>query len=244
MESTTPEPESRPTRNRARRLTEEQLQAMMNSDSEVSDNDPDFQEETIPKGRRSVQHPQSSQDSSPSSEDVDDPDGPPPRKKAVKVKGEPVNKKKKTTAPGEKAKGGPKRSSSWAPVHDVPPPIENPHLYSSWSNDSKVVEPSKKADDKTYYCCVRECESGDTSDKEGLWLFAMPENEELMSLWDERLPIDYERNRPLSPRVCFRHFEKADFVRRQQRLLGLREDAIPLKVELDDVEPRIKQEPS
>ncbi|KAL3178744.1 hypothetical protein MRX96_009424 [Rhipicephalus microplus] len=50
-----------------------------------------------------------------------------------------------------------------------------------------------------------------------------------MSLWDERLPIDYDRNRPQSPRVCFRHFEKADFVRRQQRLLGLREDAIPLK---------------
>ncbi|XP_037287434.2 uncharacterized protein LOC119180350 isoform X3 [Rhipicephalus microplus] len=242
-ESTSPEPESRPTRSRARRLTEEQLQAMLNSDSEYSDDDPDFEEETVvPKRRSSVRRPQSSQDSSESSEEVDEPDGPSPRKKAVKAKGEPVKKKNRTA--GEEGKGGPKRSSSWAPVSDVPPPIENPHLYSSWNNESKVVEPSKKSDDKTYYCCVRDCESGDTSDKEGLWLFSMPENEELMSLWDERLPIDYDRNRPQSPRVCFRHFEKADFVRRQQRLLGLREDAIPLKVEPRVEGPRIKQEPS
>ncbi|KAL3204105.1 hypothetical protein MRX96_001087 [Rhipicephalus microplus] len=54
--------------------------------------------------------------------------------------------------------------------------------------------------------------------------------------------IDYDRNRPQSPRVCFRHFEKADFMRRRQKLLGLRKDAIHLKVELRDDELRIKQE--
>lgn len=79
-----------------------------------------------------------------------------------------------------------------------------------------------------YYCCVRGCKSRDTTDKDGLWLFALPEDPELRRVWDERLPINHERNRPQSPRVCFRHFDKDDYVRRQQRLAGLRQGALPL----------------
>ncbi|KAH7978062.1 hypothetical protein HPB49_004350 [Dermacentor silvarum] len=62
------------------------------------------------------------------------------------------------------------------------------------------------------------------------------------SKWVERLPINYERNRPLSPRVGFRHFDKSDFGRRQQRLLGLREDAITLKIDLTNDTPHVKKE--
>lgn len=231
-----PAAESRPTRQRARRLTEEQIKDILNSDTDCSDDDPDFLTRDLsPKGRQ-----RRSRESSESSEDVDNPDEGAPRKKAVKVKSGPVKKK---IATGEVRKNGPKRSSSWAPAYDVPPPIENPAAYSQWDTDTKVVEPVKKAD-KTYYCCVRGCDSGDTSDKDGLWLFAMPEKQEIKSEWVERLPIDYERNRPLSPRVCFRHFDKSDFVRRQQRLLGLREDAIPLKIDLSDDTPHVKTEAS
>ncbi|XP_050032683.1 uncharacterized protein [Dermacentor andersoni] len=239
MES--PATESRPTRQRARRLTEEQLQEMLNSDTDCSDDDPDFfSRDPSPKSQRSHRRQRRSRESSQSSEDVDNPDKSPPRKKAVKAKSEPVKKK---VATKEVRKNGPKRSSSWAPAYNVPPPIENPAAYSLWDTETKVVEPVKKAD-KTYYCCVHGCDSGDTSDKDGLWLFAMPEKQELMSVWVERLPINYERNRPLSPRVCFRHFDKSDFVRRQQRLLGLREDAIPLKKELPDDTLQVKKEAS
>lgn len=231
-----PAAESRPTRQRARRLTEEQIKDILNSDTDCSDDDPDFLTRDLsPKGRQ-----RRSRESSESSEDVDNPDGAPP-KKAVRVKSGPV--KKKVATAGEVRKNGPKRSSSWAPAYDVPPPIENPAAYSQWDTDIKVVEPVKKAD-KTYYCCVRGCDSGDTSDKDGLWLFAMPEKQEIKSEWVERLPINYERNQPLSPRVCFRHFDKSDFVRRQQRLLGLREDAIPLKIDLSDDASHVKKEAS
>lgn len=237
-----PAAESRPTRQRARRLTEEQLQEILNSDTDCSDDDPDFMSQDLsPKShQRSHRGQRRSRESSESSEDVDNPEEDTPRKKAAKAKSEPVKKK---FAKGEVHKNGPRRSSSWAPAYDVPPPIENPAAYSQWDTDTKVIEPVKKAD-KTYYCCVRGCDSGDTSDRDGLWLFAMPEKQELKSVWVEQLPIDYERNRPLSPRVCFRHFDKSDFVRRQQRLLGLREDAIPLKIDFSDETVEVKEEPS
>lgn len=80
-----------------------------------------------------------------------------------------------------------------------------------------------------YYCCVRNCMSRDITNRDGLWLFALPDDPELLRIWNERLPIDHERNRPRSPRVCFRHFEKDDYVRRQQRLTGLRQGALPVK---------------
>ncbi|KAH6943186.1 hypothetical protein HPB50_017143 [Hyalomma asiaticum] len=232
---------------------------MLNSDTDCSDDDPDFYDDDDDGGakrRRSRPLMQESQDSSESSEDVDNPEDAPPRKKALKG-----SSGKRKAAAAEGYKESRKRSSSWAPAHSLPPPLENPAQYSEWQDDTKVVEPAKSSSNKTYYCCIRGCDSGEVSDKDGLWLFTMPEDEELMTLWDERLPIDYERNRPHSPRVCFRHFDKADFVRRQQRLLGLREDAIPLKLKHDndkvpneaegnnkvevksEPEVRIKQEP-
>ncbi|KAG0426497.1 hypothetical protein HPB47_026407 [Ixodes persulcatus] len=88
--------------------------------------------------------------------------------------------------------------------------------------------------EKSYYCCVRGCSSANVSDRDGLWLFEMPKEASIMSAWDNRLPLDYERNRPHSPRVCFRHFEKSDFVRRQQRLVGLREGALPNHPDIPD----------
>ncbi|KAK8784922.1 hypothetical protein V5799_008717 [Amblyomma americanum] len=116
-------------------------------------------------------------------------------------------------------------------LSQTPPTINVDGVYTEWNEDTDIIEPARTLDDRSYYCCVEGCVSGTTSDKDGLWLFAMPEKEQLMSAWDERLPIDYERNRPLSPRICFRHFDKSNFVRRQQRLLGLKQDALPVKVE-------------
>lgn len=88
--------------------------------------------------------------------------------------------------------------------------------------------PRQAQSEHEYYCCVRGCKSRDMTNKDGLWLFAMPNDPELRRIWEERLPINPERNRPKSPRVCFRHFDRDDYVRRQQRLAGLRQGALPV----------------
>lgn len=78
-----------------------------------------------------------------------------------------------------------------------------------------------------YVCCVKDCPSGGLSNLDGLWLFSLPEESESRELWVQELPIDFDANRPNSPRVCFRHFDSSKFVKRQQRLLGLLKDAVP-----------------
>lgn len=78
-----------------------------------------------------------------------------------------------------------------------------------------------------YFCCVKDCSSAGLSNLDGLWLFGLPEESESRELWVQKLPIDFDANRPNSPRICFRHFDSSKFVKRQQRLLGLLKDAVP-----------------
>lgn len=66
------------------------------------------------------------------------------------------------------------------------------------------------------------------SNVDGLWLYPLPEDKELREAWTREIkPIDLEANRPRSPRICFRHFDSSSFVRRQQRLMGLKKGAVP-----------------
>uniref|UniRef100_G3MM21 THAP-type domain-containing protein n=1 Tax=Amblyomma maculatum TaxID=34609 RepID=G3MM21_AMBMU len=309
-------PSPRPARRRASRYSAEMVRELCNSDTECSDNDPDYDGEKLMKARHSLKSSlcrvgrKSSLMSSSSSEEVDEPDVCLPKKKRCKaVKKSPGSKEAKipkragkrswapastspaTPVPGSKAtnsakslpKCTPAKIERANPVHSVPetmtpgsnaaepspalssspnmpedgsarglrgnPRSISPYLaphnvpsptppiaaikdgYSVWDKDTAVIQPIQTSGRENYYCCVEGCSSGDTSDKQGLWLFAMPENEQHMSAWDERLPINYERNRPRSPRICYRHFEKAQFVRRQQRLIGLKRDALPIKTE-------------
>lgn len=91
-----------------------------------------------------------------------------------------------------------------------------------------------RASEFTEWCSGRHanykpgCKLRDTTDKDDLWLSALTDDPELRRIWDERLPINHERNRPKSPRVCFWHFKKDDYMRCQQRLAGLRQGALPL----------------
>lgn len=222
----------------AKRLTEEQLRDMMASASEDSEEDPDFVESVgennVKAGIRTPRRPAKreapvSSDDELDPDDPDEPDPDNPHKSKTQRPG-------KSKGPSKRSTGRPMRqSSSWAPVVGVEPPTApNPVEYKNWNRDVSVMEPARQSEGHKYYCCVRGCASANVSDKDGLWLFAMPDEEALMSSWDERLPINYERNRPLSPRVCFRHFDKADFVRRQQRLVGLQEKALPKRTEFPD----------
>ncbi|KAL3204952.1 hypothetical protein MRX96_041078 [Rhipicephalus microplus] len=82
-------------------------------------------------------------------------------------------------------------------------------------------------------CSVTGCPHADEAQSPtGLWLFALPDktNEaELYSEWLRHVPIDDSINRPLSPRVCFKHFDsKKHFVSMKHRILGLRLDAVPI----------------
>ncbi|CAN8023773.1 unnamed protein product [Ixodes persulcatus] len=58
-------------------------------------------------------------------------------------------------------------------------------------------------------------------------MFALPQEEKLAAAWRKAVPINLRRNRPLGPRVCFQHFNTADFVRRRLRLAGLAPTAVP-----------------
>lgn len=321
--------ETRPTRRRASRLSAEMMREMFNSDTDCSDNDPDFDiGENLPKARRSLSYrPSASKGSMQSSEDANESDECPPHKKLAKKRKRgrpskqakpvktpkhtdkhsppvvtsplempgtpptpvnnavPIPENKATLTPENKGtvtngskstelakplneaderspalatspnvpearaakglRGNPRRISAWT-AHNLPPstpPMASLQSgYTEWNECTGIIQPARAPGEESYYCCVQGCVSSGISDKEGLWLFAMPEKEQLMSTWDERLPIDYERNRPLSPRICYRHFDKADFVRRQQRLVGLKQDALPLKTERPD-SPCFKKEP-
>lgn len=96
--------------------------------------------------------------------------------------------------------------------------------------DKAVRQPTIKEKDSPYRCSVQGCPSNTDECCIGLWLFALPCEEDsapLRSAWLNSVPIDEEVNRPRSPRVCFRHFEKDDFVSNKNRLAGLYEKAVP-----------------
>lgn len=136
-----------------------------------------------------------------------------------------------STSPGQQTPGP---SSSGAPEQVAASPTTANGLSQApvvYQPGFPVVEPVRRPPGEfEYFCCVRGCESRDTSNKEGLWLFSLPEEPEAKRIWEERLRIDHHRNRPKSPRVCFRHFDRDDYVGRRQRLTGLRQGALP-KVE-------------
>ncbi|CAN8002258.1 unnamed protein product, partial [Ixodes hexagonus] len=251
---------SRPSRKRVKKLTDEEIQQILGSDSEKSD-DPDFDldvpDERTRKSRAFgaflTKKSKSPNSSGSDPDDPDDLDDPRPRssRRGSRAAGRSRRSSGRASRSSENEKKRPS-SSSWAPVVNVPPP--NPQLdpepepspprpvappveYKAWDGNVAVIEPAPQSGEKCYYCCVRGCSSANVSDRDGLWLFEMPKEASIMSAWDNRLPLDYERNRPNSPRVCFRHFEKSDFVRRQQRLVGLREGALPNHPDIPDTVP-------
>ncbi|KAM7297936.1 uncharacterized protein LOC8026831 [Ixodes scapularis] len=242
---------SRPSRKRVKKLSDEEIQQILGSDSENSD-DPDFDLDNSNGRTRKgssfgafLTKKTKSSAASSDSEDPDDPDDPDmPRSSRRGSRRHPRRSGRARRSSGENEKRKPS-SSSWAPVVNVPPPNPQPDPsppraaappveYKTWDGTVAVIEPSAQSGEKSYYCCVRGCSSANVSDRDGLWLFEMPKEASIMSAWDNRLPLDYERNRPHSPRVCFRHFEKSDFVRRQQRLVGLREGALPNHPDIPD----------
>nr|XP_050027096.1 serine-rich adhesin for platelets-like isoform X1 [Dermacentor andersoni] len=96
--------------------------------------------------------------------------------------------------------------------------------------DRPVRLPLVKEEGSPYKCSVRGCPSSTGQCFIGLWLFALPSEEtsaQLRSAWLENVPIDPEINRPRSPRVCFQHFAKDDFVSNKNRLMGLNAKAVP-----------------
>lgn len=93
-----------------------------------------------------------------------------------------------------------------------------------------VRQPMIKEKGSPYKCSVQGCPSSGDKCFIGLWLFALPSAESSASMhsaWLNGVPIDPEINRPRSPRVCFQHFVKEDFVSTKKRLVGLSEKAVP-----------------
>ncbi|KAH7933953.1 hypothetical protein HPB49_019432 [Dermacentor silvarum] len=105
------------------------------------------------------------------------------------------------------------------------------------SDDVDDLAQSKKPGGKTrnrqYKCSVKGCPHT-SNDHIGFWLFSLPDEEDeasLHSAWLQSVPIDLDINRPLSPRVCFKHFDvKKDFVSVCKRMVGLKPTAVPSKV--------------
>ncbi|XP_075558240.1 uncharacterized protein LOC142590209 [Dermacentor variabilis] len=90
--------------------------------------------------------------------------------------------------------------------------------------------PQLKKEGSSYRCCVWGCRAAGDEPFTGIWLFALPANQALKSAWFKSVPIDPEINRPLSPRLCFQHFKKEDFIVFKDRPIGLAEDAVPTDV--------------
>ncbi|XP_050032792.2 uncharacterized protein [Dermacentor andersoni] len=90
--------------------------------------------------------------------------------------------------------------------------------------------PQLKKEGSSYKCCIGGCPVAGDEPFTGIWLFALPANQALKSAWFESVPIDPEINRPLSPRLCFQHFKKEDFIMFKDRPIGLTEDAVPTDV--------------
>lgn len=117
-----------------------------------------------------------------------------------------------------------------ADVMQSEPAKRNVKAISIFQHDRPVRLPLVKEEGSPYNCSVRGCPSSTGQCFIGLWLFALPSEESsapLRSAWLKNVPIDPEINRPRSPRVCFQHFAKDDFVTNKNRLVGLDEKAVP-----------------
>lgn len=117
-----------------------------------------------------------------------------------------------------------------ADVMQSEPAKRNVKAISVFQYDRPVRLPLVKEEGSPYNCSVRGCPSSTGQCFIGLWLFALPSEESsapLRSAWLKNVPIDPEINRPRSPRVCFQHFAKDDFVTNKNRLVGLNEKAVP-----------------
>lgn len=88
--------------------------------------------------------------------------------------------------------------------------------------------PQLKEEGSPYKCCVWGCRAAGSEPFTGIWLFALPADKTLKSAWCESIPIDFENNRPRSPRLCFEHFKKEDFVLFKDRPIGLVDNAVPV----------------
>uniref|UniRef100_A0A224YLJ9 Cell surface glycoprotein n=1 Tax=Rhipicephalus zambeziensis TaxID=60191 RepID=A0A224YLJ9_9ACAR len=113
-------------------------------------------------------------------------------------------------------------------------PAEEPH-YEIRTLAPPFRKPDSKMRNSAYKCSVTGCPHGnDEQSPTGLWLFTLPDetNEaSLRSEWLQHVPIDNNVNRPLSPRVCFKHFDaRKHFVSAKHRILGLKLDAVPNKL--------------
>lgn len=90
--------------------------------------------------------------------------------------------------------------------------------------------PELKKEGSSYKCCVRGCRAAGNEPFTGIWLFALPADKTLKSAWFESIRIDPEINRPLSPRLCFEHFKKEDFIVFKDRPIGLVDNAVPTEM--------------
>lgn len=99
----------------------------------------------------------------------------------------------------------------------------------------RIRVPQIKREGSSYMCCVRGCSAAGPEPFTGIWLFALPADEDLRLAWYERVPVDPDVNRPLSPRLCFQHFDEEDFVVVKDRPRGLAEDAVPKMSMKDDL---------
>ncbi|XP_065307571.2 streptococcal hemagglutinin-like isoform X2 [Dermacentor albipictus] len=98
----------------------------------------------------------------------------------------------------------------------------------------KFRKPITKRKDSQYKCSVTGCPHTRDEGLVGFWLFPIPDKQDepsLHSAWLQSMPVDFSINRPLSPRVCFKHFDQhKDFVLASKRLVGLKPNAVPSKM--------------
>ncbi|XP_037524282.1 uncharacterized protein LOC119401501 [Rhipicephalus sanguineus] len=110
---------------------------------------------------------------------------------------------------------------------------EEPH-YETRTLAPPFRKPDSKMRNTAYKCSVRGCPHANEESPVGLWLFPLPDEMDealLRSEWLRHVPIDDTINTPLSPRVCFKHFDaRKHFVSLKHRILGLKLDAVPTKL--------------
>ncbi|XP_054934059.1 uncharacterized protein [Dermacentor andersoni] len=98
----------------------------------------------------------------------------------------------------------------------------------------KFRKPITKRKNSQYKCSVTGCPHTRDEGLVGFWLFPIPDKQDepsLHSAWLQSMPVDFSINRPLSPRVCFKHFDQQkDFVLASKRLVGLKPNAVPSKM--------------
>ncbi|XP_040072229.1 cell surface glycoprotein 1 isoform X1 [Ixodes scapularis] len=158
------------------------------------------------------------------------PEPSPPRQLDVKVTEKKSPKEASTAAvaasqlPAVEASVG--RRDKELPVAKMAPTRSTSEVLDFSSSEVEAVKPAPCETGKNYHCCVRDCTTS-TGNSRGIWMFALPQEEKLAAAWRKAVPINLRRNRPLSPRVCFQHFNTGDFVRRRLRLVGLAPTAVP-----------------